>query len=330
MRVVGGTSLAATAIFDPVQSDLDLVEEAIRQIGRVDYPLLESFLKHILETRGKRVRPAIVLLSASFHRYCLEYLVPLAAAIELLHTATLVHDDLIDNATTRRGTPTLNSLTSRSVTVLVGDYLFANAAALCTETQNVRVMQVFGQTLMSICDGELRQIFSAGQWRQSRDEYYQKIERKTASLLRTAAETGAILSGAPEHHVDALRRYGHQLGMAFQIVDDVLDFVGNEATLGKPVGSDLRQGMITLPTIRLLEEDPDHPAIRRIFDDGDSADEAVQGAVSAVLRSSGVQFSLDEARRFARVAVSCLAELPDSPGHQALVTLAEYVVNRVS
>jgi len=322
--------LASAAIFDPVHSDLDLVEEAIRRVSRVDYPLLESFLAHILGTRGKRVRPAIVLLSASFHRYCLEFLVPLAAAIELLHTATLVHDDLIDNASIRRGSPTLNSLTSQSATVLVGDYLFANAAALCTETQNVRVMQVFGRTLMAICDGELRQIFTAGQWRQSREDYYEKIERKTASLLRTAAETGAILSGAPEDQINALREYGYNLGMAFQIVDDVLDFMGDERALGKPVGSDLRQGVITLPTIRLLEEDPDHPAIRRIFDDADASDHAVAEAVSAVLRSSGVAFSLAEAHRFARLAVAALSSLPASPSRRALESLTDYVVERVS
>ncbi len=322
--------MAATAIFDPVQRDLERVDETIRRVSQVDYPLLESFLTHILSTRGKRVRPAIVLLSARFHDYCLEFLIPLAAAIELLHTATLVHDDLIDNSTIRRGTPTLNSLTSRSATVLVGDYLFANAAALCTETQNVRVMKVFGQTLMTICDGELRQIFTAGQWRQSRDEYYQKIERKTASLLRTAAETGAILSGAPEEHIRALRQYGYYLGMAFQVVDDVLDFVGDESTLGKPVGSDLRQGMITLPTIRLLEEDPDHPAIRRVFDDGDLSDPSVHEAVDAVVRSSGIAFALEEARQFARLAVGQLAGLPNCPDRLALESLAEYVVNRAS
>lgn len=318
------------AIFDPVQSGLELVEEKIRRVSQVEYPLLGTFLEHILGTRGKRVRPAIVLLAASFHEYCLEYLVPLAAAIELLHTATLVHDDLIDNAATRRGTPTLNSLTSHSVTVLIGDYLFAKAAALCTETQNVRVMRIFGETLMTICEGELRQIFSAGNWRQSREEYYQKIERKTASLLRTAAETGAILSGAPEEQIQALRDYGDYLGIAFQIVDDVLDFVGDEATMGKPVGSDLRQGMITLPTIRLLEEDPDHPAIRRIFDQGDQSDEAVRAAVSAVLQSTGVAFALEEARRFARLAVHCLGALPPLPERQALEALADYVVERVS
>lgn len=323
-------SLSATAIYDPVQSDLQLVEAAIRRVGQADYPLLASLLEHVLAVRGKRVRPALVLLSATFHAYDLEYLVPLAAAIELLHTATLVHDDLIDNSPTRRGVATLHSLTSKAATVLVGDYLFANAAALCTETRSVRVMRVFGQALMTICDGELKQLFTAGFWRQSRDEYYQKIERKTASLLRTASETGAILSGAPEDEIDALRGYGYNLGMAFQIVDDVLDFVGDEADLGKPVGSDLRQGTITLPAIRLLEEDPNNEVIRRVFDDGDVTDEGIHRAVRAVNESGAIPFSLQEARRFARAAVGHLTNFPDTPGRRALESLAEYVVERVS
>jgi geranylgeranyl pyrophosphate synthase len=322
--------LAATAIFDPVQRDLDLVEEAIRQVGQVDYPLLASLLQYILSARGKRVRPAIVLLAASFHEYRLDLLVPLAAAIELLHTATLVHDDLVDNAAIRRGIPTLNTIAGHSVTVLVGDYLFANAARLCTETQNIRVMRVFGETLMTICDGELRQVVSAGQWRQTRQEYFDKIERKTASLLRTAAATGAILSGAPEDHIEALSQYGRHLGMAFQIVDDVLDFIGDEATLGKPVGSDLRQGTLTLPAIRLLEEQPDHPAMRRIFEEGDSSDRAIGDAVLAVVQSDGIAVAMEEARRLSRLAVASLAPLPASPSRQALETLADYVVTRAS
>jgi geranylgeranyl pyrophosphate synthase len=320
--------LNAAAIYDPVQNDLRLVEDSIRRVGLVEYPLLAELLQHVLVTRGKRVRPALVLLSASFHEYRLEFLIPLATAIELLHTATLVHDDLIDNSPVRRGIPTLHSRTSKAATVLVGDYLFANAAAICTETHNVRVMRVFGEALMTICDGELKQLFTAGFWRQSRDEYYQKIEKKTASLLRTASETGAILSGAPEHHVEALRQYGHYLGMAFQVVDDVLDYVGNEVELGKPVGSDLRQGMITLPGLRLLELDPSNRALYRIFDDGDASDDAIQDVIEAVRTSGAIPFSLDEARRFARLAVGHLSDLPDTPGRRALENLSEYVVER--
>jgi geranylgeranyl pyrophosphate synthase len=322
--------LNAAAIYDPVQNDLRLVEDSIRRVGLVEYPLLAELLQHVLVTRGKRVRPALVLLSASFHEYRLEYLVPLATAIELLHTATLVHDDLIDNSPVRRGIPTLHSRTSKAATVLVGDYLFANAAAICTETRNVRVMRVFGEALMTICDGELKQLFTAGFWRQSRDEYYQKIEKKTASLLRTASETGAILSGAPEHHIEALRQYGHYLGMAFQVVDDVLDYVGNEAELGKPIGSDLRQGMITLPGLLLLELDPSNRALHRIFDDGDANDDAIRDAVDAVKSSGAIPFVLDEARRFARLAVGHLAELPDTLGRRALENLSEYVVERAN
>ncbi len=320
----------ATAIYDPVQNDLRLVEESIRRVGMVEYPLLAELLEHVLATRGKRVRPALVLLAASFGDYQLEYLVPLATAIELLHTATLVHDDLIDNSPVRRGIPTLHNLTSKAATVLVGDYLFANAAALCTETRSVRVMRVFGQALMTICDGELKQLFTAGFWRQTREEYYEKIERKTASLLRTASETGAILSGAPEDRIGALRQYGYYLGMAFQIVDDVLDFVGQEADMGKPVGSDLRQGMITLPGLRLLELDPSSRALHRIFDDADASDDAVRDAVNAVKNSDAIPFALGEARRFAQQAVGYLVDLPLTPGRRALENLADYVVERVT
>jgi geranylgeranyl pyrophosphate synthase len=322
--------LSATAIFDPVLGDLALVEDAIQQVGVVEYPLLASLLEHVLATRGKRVRPALVLLAASFNQYRLDRLVPLSAAIELLHTATLVHDDLIDNAPTRRGQPTLHSFASKSATVLVGDYLFAKAAALCTETESVRVMRVFGETLMTICDGELKQLFTAGFWRQSREQYYAKIERKTASLIRTATETGAILSGAPEDQIALLRAYGHNLGMAFQIADDVLDFVGTEVELGKPVGSDLRQGTITLPAISLLEEDPDNAAIRRVFDDADLSDGAIGAAVDAVKRSSGLAVALDEARRFAREAFRCLEPLPATPERRTLELLTDYVVERGS
>jgi geranylgeranyl pyrophosphate synthase len=322
--------LNATAVFEPVQTDLGLVEDAIRHVGDVEYPFLASLLKHVLASRGKRVRPALVLLSASFNDYRLENLVPLAAAIELLHTATLVHDDLIDDSDTRRGRATLHNLTSKAATVLVGDYLFANAAALCTETESVAVMRVFGEALMTIVDGELKQLFTSGYWRQSRDEYYKKIERKTASLLRTATETGAMLSGASGVQIEALREYGFNLGMAFQIVDDVLDFVGTEAELGKPIGSDLRQGTITLPAIRLLETEPDHEAIRRVCEDGDSSDEAIQWAVDAVKASDGIPFALEQARSFARKASSFLEELPDTAGRRALENLTYYVVERVT
>ena len=186
-----------------------------------------------------------------------EKVAALAAAVETLHTATLVHDDLIDNALLRRGNPTLNAMWTSAATVLTGDYLFARAAAFAAETESVRVISIFAQTLMTICSGELNQIFGSdgGQpTATAREYYYQRIYSKTASLFAASAEAGALLGEAPQTEAQALRDYGHNLGMAFQIVDDVLDFAGSEGDLGKPIGSDLRQGIITLPTIHFLED----------------------------------------------------------------------------
>ncbi|MBI2939573.1 MAG: polyprenyl synthetase family protein [Chloroflexi bacterium] len=335
--------MTTSALLAPVVDDLALVEEMIASVARVEYPVLGQLLSHILRTRGKRVRPAIVLLAAQFNEYRLDRLVRLATAIELLHTATLVHDDFIDNSATRRGRPTLHQLTSSGAAILVGDYLFAQSAVFCTQTANVRVMGVFGETLTIICDGELRQLFSPAWWQQTRAEYYQKIESKTASLVQTAAETGAILSGATEHEIAALRTYGLNLGMAFQIVDDVLDFVGDEKTMGKPVGTDLRQRTLTLPAIWLRDQRPEHPALERVFrrdavglkdHDLDQADgefeRAVHEAVQTIVTSPAIDACLAEARSFGERARRALEALRDIPARRALLDLVDYVIDRSS
>ena len=322
--------MAATALFGPVVEDLGQVEEVIAETARVDYPVLATLLGHILQTRGKRLRPALVLLAAGFYDYPLERLKRLAAAIELLHTATLIHDDLVDDAATRRGLPTLHSLVDGRSTILVGDYLFAKAAVLCSQTESVRVMTVFGDTLMAICDGELRQMFSASNWRQSREDYYRRITSKTASLFRTATETGAILGGAPEHAIAALREYGLSLGMAFQIVDDVLDFVGDERKMGKPVGGDLRQRIITLPTIWLLENRPQDRTIRDIFEADGDVEEAVRQAVETIVASPAIDYSVGVARSFCQRAKEAIRDLPDVPHRRTLLDLADYVIDRSS
>ncbi len=322
--------MAATVLFGPVSGDLDHVERELAQIARVDYSILATLLDHLLEIRGKRIRPALVLLSAGFYDYPLDRLTKLAAAIELLHTATLVHDDLVDEADTRRGVATLQTLVSERATVLVGDYLFARSAALCTETENVRVMRVFGDTLATICDGELHQMFSHGEINASLDDYYQRILSKTASLLRTATETGAILSGAPEWAIDALRSYGEHLGIAFQIVDDVLDFTADQRKLGKPVGNDLRQRVITLPSLWLLRNRPEDRSIRDVFaaTEPEEEEDAIRRAVAAVLDSPAIDYSLDLARDHCARARAALDSLPDNPHRGTLIALTDYVLQR--
>jgi geranylgeranyl pyrophosphate synthase len=250
-----------------------------------------------------------------------------AAAVEMLHTATLIHDDLIDGALMRRGIETLNANWSPAATVLTGDYIFARAAHLASQADSVRLMQRFSETLMVICNGEVRQMFDGRGDQVGRQEYERRIYAKTASLIAMSAEAGAILAGADEGTMGALRSYGEQLGLAFQVVDDVLDFVAEEEALGKPVGSDLRQGLVTLPVLLFLEEAPDHSAVCRALQ-GNPPEEVVREAVRAVTGSVAIERSLEVARRHAERANEALNGLPDSSYRTALSDLADFTVRR--
>ena len=242
-------------IFDLIRPELALVEQKLREGVDALFPPLAEGILALLDSGGKRLRPALVLLASRFHPVApLEPIVALAASFETLHTATLVHDDLIDGAPVRRGRKTLSATWRAAPTVLAGDYLFARSAGFTAQTKSVRIMDIFARALMTICDGELRQLFGAFDLNQDLDAYYVRIFSKTASLFSAAAEAGAILSGADEHTVTALAGYGRNLGMSFQIEDDLLDFIGDEKTMGKPTGSDLRQGSVTLPVYFFLRD----------------------------------------------------------------------------
>ena len=286
-------------------------------------------LTHLLGTKGKRLRPALVFLIANLFDSETEKFIPLAAAVELLHTATLVHDDMVDGADTRRGRPTLNVLVGSRAAVLAGDYLFARSAAFAAEAKNLRVMSTFAEVLMDICDGELRQLYGNGLRLISRQEYYRRIEQKTAALFRATTEMAAVLSGASEDDVQALKAYGYHLGIAFQVMDDILDFVGGEHELGKPVGNDLRQGTVTLPVIRLAEMLPDEPAIIRLR--LGSADEADLNAIIQTVQSSGCVGQVrQEAEAHVGRAIDELAGLPSVSARQALEHLAGFSLSRTS
>ncbi len=228
----------------------------MKSVGKGTFDRLTELLDYSLEGDGKQIRPAIVLLSGKFCTFDLDYLLPMATAVELLHMATLVHDDAIDKSAVRRGVPTITKRWGEDKAVILGDYLFARAGEFCASTENVRVIKLFSQTLATISNGALNQTFDASILEQTHQQYLQRISSKTASLFTLATESGTILSQAPERSVEILREYGHNLGMAFQIVDDVLDFIGAEEELGKPVGSDLAQGTLTLPAMILLEYYP--------------------------------------------------------------------------
>lgn len=320
--------MTTASLYGPVQADLPRVEETLDAIKQTDFPILAEMLSHVLAGEGKRMRPALALLAGRFQRYDLDLLVPLAASVELLHTATLVHDDVIDVAGTRRGRATANSLYDNAASVMLGDFMFAHAADLVARTGNIRVIRLFSRTLMHMATGELDQDVSAFDWSRGVRDYFRRIGGKTASLLATACEGGAIVSGAPEDWIQALHDYGQNLGMAFQIVDDVLDFTGDEAVMGKPVGSDLMQGTLTLPSLLLIEASPRDNPIKRLFQARRSRQQRLTEAVEAVRASDAIERARQIAREFAERALAALAPLPDAEATRTLAEIVAYVLSR--
>jgi geranylgeranyl pyrophosphate synthase len=312
-----------------VADDLAAVEQLILQRIGSSYAPLSQALENLVRSGGKRVRPTVALLAARFYPPpSRQPLLCLAAAIEALHTATLIHDDVIDGALLRRGQSTLNAVWTPAGTVMAGNYFFARAAALAAETGHPRVIRLFAETLNTIVDGELRQAFATRDWGQPKARYYERIYGKTAALFEVATRSPAVLGDAPPEAEEALRRYGYHLGMAFQIVDDILDFVADERTLGKPAGSDLAAGIITLPVYYYLQDPAQRDRLVALAESARSDTAVIAEMVRLIRESDAIAQARAEAESFARQAIADLALFPPSPHRQALVDMAEYVVAR--
>ncbi|MGB3906628.1 MAG: polyprenyl synthetase family protein [Anaerolineae bacterium] len=316
------------SLFEPIRAELEVVEERLHQAVEVEDHQLREILRYLLDSGGKRIRPALVVLASKFHDSDIEQVLPLAASVELLHTATLVHDDLLDGSVLRRGNPTLNANLSTGAVILVGDYLFARAADLAAATDSVPVVSIFARTLMTICSGELKQAFDQDGWRRTKEDYYQGTYSKTASLFAASTEAGALLSGASPPTVQALRDYGHNLGMAFQIVDDILDFTGDERELGKPIGSDLRQGTITLPLLLFLETHPEVDILPSIFEEDGGREERIVSLVDMVSDSSATGSAREAAERFTVESKEAIQDLSPNEYRQVMLDLADYLLER--
>jgi geranylgeranyl pyrophosphate synthase len=328
----------------PVGTGLRAVEQKMKTVETSLFaPLADAFVD-LIGSGGKRLRPALALLAA--HMLTADEdedrqrrLVSLASAVEMLHTATLVHDDVIDGALLRRGAPTLNAIWSQGATVLAGDYMFARAALFSAETENMRVIDLFSNTLKIIVDGELRQLFARNQYEQARENYYERIYAKTASLFSAATESAAILLDQTETEVQQLKEFGYNFGMAFQIMDDILDFTSDETTLGKPSGSDLRQGTLTLPFFYYLRSHPDPDRVverlttaRQRAEDGDERRllEEVRQVVAEIRESDAIVDARDEAIDFLDRAALNLVNFPDNRAKESLLGLCAFVVQRTS
>jgi geranylgeranyl pyrophosphate synthase len=325
--LVQGLDQRAASIYAPVQDQLVQVENKLKALSDTTIPELEPLLNHVLSHGGKRVRPAMTLLSSNFFPQEPENAVNMATGVELLHLATLIHDDTVDNADLRRGNASVSSRWGKQVAVLFGDCLFAASAVLVCDTGNLRVVRRFAETIMELASGEIIEFFNTFNPKQEMDRYYDRIYRKTATLFCTAAESGAVLSGATEEQVQALRDYGYNIGMAFQIVDDLLDIQGNEAEMGKPVGNDLLQGVLTLPTILLLERYPNNNPIADFFKDREDTEKVGQ-TLDMINNSTILADCFAIVRQYCDQANRSLEILPKCDCRDSLETLADYVRER--
>ncbi|MGH8153967.1 MAG: polyprenyl synthetase family protein [Rhodanobacteraceae bacterium] len=315
---------------DLAAPDMQRVDGMIRQRLHSDVVLINAIAEHIVGGGGKRLRPTLHVLAARAAGFTGDAHIELAAVIEFIHTATLLHDDVVDDSELRRGRKTANAAWGNAASVLVGDFLYSRAFQMMVELNRMRVMQILADTTNSIAEGEVLQLLNIGKAETSEAAYMQVIERKTAVLFAAATQLGGVLAGLPDAQCLALRRYGMQLGAAFQIADDLLDYVSDTNTLGKNVGSDLAEGKPTLPLIYAIERSTPMQAelLRNAIT---SKRMAALDVILAAIRDSGaLERTRLRAQSHAEAAHAALAGLPASEYRDALEGLAEYAVNRSS
>jgi heptaprenyl diphosphate synthase len=312
-----------------VAADLAGVEAALRNGIRHDPDEVGAPMADLFAAGGKRVRPALVLLSARCGSYDLDQLTPAAMAVELTHAATLVHDDVIDRSPVRRGRPTVAASLGDEPAIVIGDFYFAKAYEHAARTDSTEVVGILAQAVMEICAGEVRQQSIRYRYSTGVDEYMQRIESKTATLLAACCDIGAALAGVPPGQRSALHEYGRMLGLAFQIADDVLDYLGSEGEIGKPIGKDIIEGFATLPLMMAMEDAPVANLLEKVLVDGRelSAEEA-RDVVEIVRRSGAPQRALERAQQYASAASRRLDAIEAADVRDALAALAGYVVSR--
>lgn len=312
------------------EEDLARVELEIRQQLSSEVDRIGEIGRYLLLSGGKRIRPILLLLTAKLAGYSGERIFPLSAMIEFMHTATLLHDDVIDHSHLRRGHPTVNSRWGSALSILVGDYLYAKAMALVVDDGDPQILKEITRVTMTMTEGQVMETLRIGDTSLTGAEYRQIIRQKTADLFGACCYIGGVLGGLPAERSEGLRRFGITFGSAFQLVDDALDFTGKEQRLGKPVGSDLREGKVTLPAIITLQHaSPDESAIIERFVRGDDqSPEAFQDIVALIQRYNGIEYALREAERFVEQAELELQGFADGPAYDLLMELADFIIKR--
>jgi octaprenyl-diphosphate synthase len=308
--------------------DMTRVNSVIESYLASDVVLINQLSQHIIHSGGKRLRPMLVMLAAKACRYTGQHDALLAAIIEFIHTATLLHDDVVDDSSMRRGQETASSIWGNQAAVLVGDYLYSRAFQMMVKTDSLRIMNLMADTTNTIAQGEVLQLLNINEPDTSEDAYHQVIYRKTACLFEAAAKIGAIIANSGEELEQALGEYGKNLGIAFQLVDDALDYAADSSELGKNVGDDLAEGKPTLPLIRAMQQssEDDTRLIRQAIEQGGL--EHIEQITRIINDTGALAYTHQQAIQHAQLAKSALQVLPDTPARQALEFVADYAVQR--
>ena len=318
-------------VFQRYSDDLNRVEECMEECLRSDIRLIPQIIHHIIGSGGKRFRPLLLLAAADLCGYRGERRDNMSVVIEFVHTATLLHDDVIDSAEIRRGSVSANNIWGNAASVLVGDYLYSTAFKLMTADGNLAIMKLVSETTNTMSEGEIFQLVKCGKINLTEKEYLSIIEKKTSLLISTACAVGAILGNAPDAQIEALTRFGMRLGSAFQITDDTLDYVAQEEDFGKAVGKDLAEGKITLPLIWVLKQcsAKEKNLIKKVVQhkEAEGADQLLD-IVALIDKYGGVNYALAKAKAYIDDGENLLRIFPDSDAKTSLLTISRYIIER--
>ena len=314
-----------------IQTDLEQVDSIFQERAASGLPILNSASGHALSSPGKRLRTALTLLAGKFNQYRFEKLLLLSVAFEMVHLATLIHDDIVDEASTRRGHATVNALWGDKIAILLGDYYFAKTAGLIADIEDPRIDHLFSDTVATVCEGTIMEMMTAGRIDLTVEAYYEKIQRKTACLIAACSKGGAIVSHASNEEIELLHSYGMNLGTAFQIIDDILDYTQDQPTIGKPAGNDLRQGMVTLPLIYALQSasvNGHQQQVQILLNGQEKNENDILDVLHWVTHSDSIAQAQADAQTYADKAREALHHFPTSPDRDRLDNLIDFVIER--
>ncbi|HNU84950.1 MAG: polyprenyl synthetase family protein [Pseudomonadota bacterium] len=319
-----------TDVLRRYEPDLRQVEEHLGRYLHSEIPFIPQVINHLISSGGKRFRPLMLLASADLCGYRGERRYPLSAVIEFIHTATLLHDDVVDGAETRRGRPSANNVWGNASVVLVGDFLYSRSFTLMTRDGDLAIIQLISETTNTMAEGEVFQLLKCGDAGITEEDYFTLIEKKTAVLIAAACAVGALMAGASPDRVEALRAFGHAMGLAFQLTDDTLDYVAAEKEFGKAIGMDIREGKITLPLIRTLARCTagEKETIRGIVERKQATDEDIAAVFGLIGKYDGIPYALDRARTIIADGKARLAPFRDGEAKAALLAMADFIAER--